>query len=64
MNELTVYDLKQILQNALDSLEDYNDSSLVNLHPNTYGLYGDFISLAWKGFVSLEEPVEEEEEEY
>lgn len=64
MNELTVYDLKQILQNALDSLEDYSDESLVNVHSSTYLLYGDFISLAWKWFVSLDEPVENEEEDY
>ena len=61
MNELTVYDLKQILQNALDSLEDYSDESLIYVHPNTYGLYWDFISLSWKWFVSLEDPLENEE---
>ena len=61
MNELTVYNLKQILQNALDSLEDYSDEALIDVHPNTYRLYWDFISIAWKWFVSLEEPIENEE---
>jgi hypothetical protein len=36
MNELTVYDLKQILNNVLDTLEGVSDEALVKVQPNTY----------------------------
>ena len=64
MKEMTVLDLKNILKNVLESLDDYSDEMLVDVHPNTYWIYDEFISLPSVGFVDLAHPVEENEEWY
>ena len=64
MKEMTVLDLKNILKNVLESLDDYSDEMLVDVHPNTYWIYDEFISLPSVGFVDLAHPVEENDEWY
>lgn len=64
MKEMTVLDLKNILKNVLESLDDYSDEMLVDVHPNTYWIYDEFILLPSVGFVDLAHPVEENDEWY
>ena len=62
---MKVHELKSKLQGFLEELENYDDFAEVDLWRNTYRLYGDYIAIGGKGYVSLSEPVEvEEEDEY
>lgn len=62
MREMTIWDLKNILNNVLDGLDDYSDETLVDVHPSTYWIYDEFISLPSVGFIDLVHPVEENDE--
>ena len=52
--DLTVGELITILQDALDTLSDYDEENVVVTQSNTYGMYGNFISVSDKGFVELD----------
>ena len=64
MNHMTIWDLKNILNNVLASLDDYSDETLVDVHSSTYWIYDEFISLPSVGFVDLAHPIEEEDAWY
>lgn len=64
MREMTIWDLKNILNNVLASLDDYSDETVVDVHSSTYWIYDEFISLPSVGFVDLAHPVEENDEWY
>lgn len=50
--ELTVSTLRNILNNALDQLEDYNDSDVVSTKTNTYFVDMPFIATRY-GYIDL-----------
>lgn len=52
--DLTVWELATILQDALDILSGHDDDNVVVTQSNTYGMYGNFISVSGKGFVELD----------
>lgn len=68
---ITVSDLKDILQNALDNLEDFDDNQKVQLVSNTYFLGNANQFLGISGYdggyldlndIEIEEDEEDEEE--
>lgn len=52
--DLTVGELATILQEALDTLSDYDDEDVVVTQSNSYGMYGNLISIPSKGYVELD----------
>ena len=50
---IAVSKLKEVLQDAIDVLDDYDDKAEVQLHPNTYGLNGYVLEIPHEGFVEL-----------
>ena len=50
---ISVAKLKNVLQEAIDVLEDYDDNAEVQLSPNTYGLNGYVLEIPYKGFVDI-----------
>lgn len=62
--KMTIWDLKYILKDVLKNLDDYSDETVVDVQPNTYWLYGEYISLPSVWFVDLTDPVEENDEWY
>lgn len=60
---MTVSDLKDLLQQALDNLENYDDNQKLEIKTNTYWVRGDFISITGKGFVQLNDPVATDDDE-
>lgn len=64
---ITVSDLKDILQNALDNLEDYDDNQKVRLVSNTYflGHANQFLGISGYdgGYLDLNNIEIEEEDE-
>lgn len=66
----TVNDLREILEDALSTLEDYDGNDVVRTRSNTYGMHGRILEVP-NGFVALddleiddpEEDSEEDEEE-
>lgn len=66
----TVNDLREILEDALSTLEDYDGNEVVRTRCNTYGMYGRILEVP-NGFVALddleiddpEEDSDEDEEE-
>lgn len=54
----TIKDLKQHLKNVLESLENYEDKTRLEIVNNTYWLKGgqDFICVRGVGFIDLEYP--------
>lgn len=64
---ITVSDLKDILQNALDNLEDYDDNQKVRLVSNTYflGHANQFLGISGYdgGYLDLNDIEIEEDEE-
>lgn len=66
-NDVTVGELKGILEDCLSILQDYDDDKKCRVHPNTYGLDSPFIEISSKGFIELQNPVAEdngEDEDY
>lgn len=63
MKEMKLYELKELLRDALDKLENYDEEQNVKVKSNTYYVRGDFISITGVGFVELYSPVEEDEDE-
>lgn len=66
--ELTVSKLRSILNNALDQLEDYNDSDVVSTKSNTYFVNTPFLGTRY-GYIDLnnievEEQWDDEDEEW
>ena len=55
--------LKAKLQEALDNLEYFEDEDEIDIAQNTYWVGPNFISFGSIGFVDLENPVKEKEEE-
>lgn len=54
-NDLTVGELKDILQGALSDLKGYEDNDIVKVEYDTYDCSPRFISLGTKGFVDLDD---------
>jgi len=52
---ISVSTLKDVLQNAIDVLDDYEDNAEVELHPNTYRLNGHVLTIPYKGFINLDD---------
>lgn len=50
--QLTVADVKDILQNAIDELDSYDETSLVKLAANTYGVDAPYLAM-YEGFLDL-----------
>ena len=64
-DDLTVRELSTILQDALDKLWDYLADSVIVTQPNTYGMFGNFISVSGKGYVELDNiNIEDDEDMY
>ena len=68
-NDVTVNELRNTLQNCLDVLEGVKGDTKCNVQPNTYGLSSPYVSIASKGFISLNNPIRDdsdydEEDEY
>ena len=63
---MTIAELKNYLQEVIDNLEEnYDDNQEVRLVSNTYFLRGATSILETrKGFVDLDNPIDEEEEEW
>ena len=61
---MKVYQLKEKLQEFLEKLEGYDQDAELKTYTNTYWLHGDEFIATYDGFVSLDTPVEEEEDEY
>lgn len=55
--------LRQKLQEAIDSLDYFDDDDEVEVRSNTFGVGPNFISFASIGFVDLDNPVKEKEED-
>lgn len=60
---MTVSDLKDLLQQALDNLENYNDNRELNIKTNTYYVRGKFISIPGVGFIPLNDPVDNDDDD-
>ncbi len=64
---MTVAQLKAILQEQIDSLEQYDDHQTIKMVSNTYFLGHPkyFLGVAGYdgGYISFDDPVEEDEEE-
>lgn len=60
---MTVSDLKDLLQQALDNLEKYNDNQKLDIKTNTYWVRGKFISIPGVGFIQLDDPVDNDDDE-
>lgn len=60
---MTVSELKDLLQQALDNLENYEDYQKLNIKTNTYWVRGNFISITGKGFIELNNPVDDDDED-
>lgn len=61
--EIKVGKLKEILQDAIDYLDDYEDDDIVNLQPNNYKMNRPLLEL-YNGFLSLNDiDVEESTED-
>ena len=61
---MTIKDLKELLQKYIDELDDtYGEVAEVRLFTNTYFMRrGDnFIAITGKGFIDLDNPLDEEE---
>lgn len=58
----TIKDLKKYLQAFLDTLENYDDQQELSIHNNTYFCGGEFLA-TYDGFIDLNWPVDEEDEE-
>lgn len=58
---MKVKHLKEKIQNVLDTLDQYDDDQEVKTVSNTYWCRGDFMSVGREGFVSLSDPVENED---
>lgn len=52
----TVNDLREILQDALSTLDDYDDNAVVRTRCNTYGMHGRILEVPG-GFVALDDLV-------
>lgn len=52
--DLTVWELATILQDALDILSGHDDDAVIVTQSNTYGMYGNFIGVHGKGYVELD----------
>jgi len=50
---IKVSKLKEVLQEAIDVLDDYEDNAEVQLSPNTYGLNGYVLEIPYTGFVDI-----------
>jgi len=65
---MTVAKLRQYLQEAIDTLEIYDDNKEVNMVSNTYFLGHPQIFLGISGldggYINLDNPVDDDEEEY
>lgn len=61
--EIKVGKLKEILQDAIDYLDDYEDDDIVNLQPNNYKMNRPLLEL-YNGFLSLNDIDVEESTEY
>lgn len=59
--EIKVGELKEILQDAIDYLDDYEDDDIVNLQPNNYKMNRPLLEL-YNGFLSLNDIDVEEAE--
>lgn len=60
---MKMYELKELLKNALENLEDYDDDQEVRTETNTYYVHGDFIGISGVGFVQLDDPAEKDYDE-
>ena len=60
---MTIKDLKELLQNYLDKLSDtYGECAEIRLFTNTYFIdRGDTYIATPKGFIDLDNPLDEEE---
>lgn len=62
-NDVTVDELKGILEDCISILEDFDGNKKCKVHPNTYGIGDPFISISSKGFIELRDPVSEYDDE-
>lgn len=60
---MTVSELKDLLQQALDNLEDYDDNRELNIESNTYYVRGKYIGIPGVGFIPLNDPVAADDDE-
>jgi hypothetical protein len=62
---MKVFQLKQILQNTLEILEEADDSAEIKMQQNTYFMRGVryYVSSASEGFFDLENPIGNQDEE-
>ena len=52
--DLTVKRLREILEDALEQLDEYDDNDIVDASPNTYNLSAPYLA-TYQGFVELDE---------
>ena len=60
---MTVAELKEMLQNWIDELDNYSDDDKVNMSCNTYGMGNNFIA-TYNGFIDMNDPVKDSEEDW
>jgi len=60
---MTIKDLKKLLEQALENLDNFNDDDEVDLYSNTYFLKTDFFLATHKGFIDLDHPTEQDNED-
>ena len=62
---MNVKDLKNKLQRALETLEDYDEDQKIRVVDNTYYLHGTSMFLGTPaGYIDLCDPVESEDEDW
>lgn len=60
---VTAAKLRSILENILDELSPYSDDTPMHVRANTYGMGGDYISIAGEGFISCYDVRAEDDDE-
>lgn len=64
MSVKTVEDLKQYLQDIIDDLEaNYDDEQKVHFYQNTYWCSPNFLSIAGRGFIDFDNPVDDDDDD-
>lgn len=60
---MTVRKLKDLLEGWIEDLENYEDEDEVRVSCNTYGMGNNFIA-TYQGFIDMNDPVKDSEEDW
>lgn len=60
---MTIKDLKNLLEQTLENLDNFNDDDEVDLYSNTYFLKTGFFLATYQGFIDLKHPTEQDNDE-